>query len=235
MKMSTADLDALKRIGASSLAMLLVKKGYRNCWMRNVVPLTSGQPRVAGEAYTIRYIPARTPILAPETWRSKTRAVVDDVPEGAVVVVDAMGNTDAGVFGDIVTSGIVSRRGVALITDGVLIDQEGVLATGLPIWCHPSKCATVGSMAEFTASIGSQEPIACGRAAVYPADIIVADIDGVIVIPPELVSEFIDVGLRTEEEEAWVRSEIRRGQPLQGLHPLDDTNRARYDAYLSKL
>src|SRR5258708_4195350 len=103
------------------------------------------------------------------------------MPEGCIAVVDAMGITDAGIFGDILCARMVKRGVAALVTDGVVRDLEGVLGTGLPVWCDGF--AAPPSVAGLT-FVGWGEPIGCGGLAGFPHDLILADPDGAAVIPP---------------------------------------------------
>ena len=91
-----------------------------------------------GEAFTLRFVPTREDLATPESWSSprSTRAAIEDMPEGCIAVIDAMGNQDAGVFGDILVSRMAKRGVAGLVTDGVMRDGAGVLGTGLPVWCQ---------------------------------------------------------------------------------------------------
>ncbi len=99
--------------------------------------LHSGQKRVVGPAFTLRFVPAREDRHTPESWASpiSTRAAIEAMPKGCVAVVDAMGITDAGIFGDILCERMRVRGVAGLVTDGVVRDVAGVIATGLPVWC----------------------------------------------------------------------------------------------------
>ena len=133
-----ASPQSLSGVSTATLTTVLLKKGLRNVWMRGAVPLRPGQPRLVGRAFTLRFVPAREDLATPESWSSptSTRAAIEAMPAGCIAVVDAMGITDAGIFGDILCARM-ARRGVAgLVTDGVVRDLAGVLATGLPVWCR---------------------------------------------------------------------------------------------------
>ncbi|MDO8377112.1 MAG: ribonuclease activity regulator RraA, partial [Aquabacterium sp.] len=127
----------LSTVTTATLTTLLLKKGLRNVWLRGTRPLRTGQPRVVGRAFTLRFVPAREDLATPESWASpiSTRAAIEDMPAGCIAVVDAMGVSDAGVFGDILCTRMVKRGVAALVTDGVVRDVSGVLGTGLPVWC----------------------------------------------------------------------------------------------------
>jgi regulator of RNase E activity RraA len=125
-------------VSTATITTVLLKKGLRNVWMRGTKPIRSpGQPRLVGPAFTLRFVPAREDLATPESWSSpiSTRTAIEAMPEGCIAVVDAMGVTDAGIFGDILCARMVKRGVSALITDGVVRDLAGVLGTGLPVWC----------------------------------------------------------------------------------------------------
>jgi regulator of RNase E activity RraA len=138
-----------------------------------------------------------------------------------------MGLTYAGIFGDILCARMVKRRVTGLVTDGVVRDVAGVLATGLPVWC--AGAAAPPSVAGLT-FVGWQEPIGCGGVAVFPDDVIVADTDGVVAIPQALVEEVAALGPEQERLEAWIVAEVERGEKLPGLYPPNDAAKARYEA-----
>ncbi|MGH9375873.1 MAG: ribonuclease activity regulator RraA, partial [Terriglobia bacterium] len=127
-------VNTLTGVSTATITTILLKKGLRNVWMRGTRPLRPGGLRLAGRAFTLRFIPAREDLATPESWGSprSTRAAIEAMPEGCIAVIDAMGITDAGVFGDILCSRIKKRGVTALVTDGVVRDVAGVLGTSLP-------------------------------------------------------------------------------------------------------
>jgi len=220
----------LQVISTATLTTVLLKKGLRNVWLRGAFPKQPGQKRVAGTAFTLRFVPAREDLATPASWASpiSTRAAIEAMEEGVIAVADAMGVTDAGIFGDILCARMAKRKVGALITDGVMRDMEGVLATGLPVWC--AGAAAPASVAGLT-FINWQEPIACGGVAIFPGDVIVADGDGAVVIPQALLAEVAGMAVEQEEQEAWIMGEVEKGTPLPGLYPPNDENKARYAAW----
>jgi regulator of RNase E activity RraA len=229
MPYDPAILDALRSVTTATLTTVLLKKGLRRIWMSGARPLFHAGTRVVGPAFTLRFVPAREDLATPESWSSprSTRAAIEDMPEGCVAVVDAMGVQDAGIFGDILTARMKKRGVAALITDGVVRDGAGVEGTGLPVWS--SGVAAPASVAGLT-FVGWQEPIACGGVAVYPDDLVVADGDGAVVIPAALVEEVTKAAVEQERLEAWIMKEVERGVPLPGLYPPNAETRARYEA-----
>ncbi len=220
----------LEGISTATLTTVLLKKGLRNVWLRGAFPKQPGQKRLAGTAFTLRFVPAREDLATPASWSSpiSTRTAIEAMAEGAMVVADAMGVTDAGIFGDILCTRMVRRKVAALITDGVMRDMEGVLATGLPVWC--AGAAAPPSVAGLT-FINWGEPIACGGVAIVPGDGIVADGDGAVVIPQAMLAEIAALAAEQEAQESWILKEVENGAALPGLYPPNDEHKARYAAW----
>ena len=219
---------ALEQVSTATLTTVLLKKGLRNVWMRGSRPLPTAAGRVVGRAFTLRFVPAREDLATPESWSSpiSTRAAIEAMPTGCVAVADALGVTDAGIFGDILCARIRKRGVAALVTDGVVRDLAGVLGTGLPVWCQGA--AAPPSVAGLT-FVGWQEPIACGGVAVFPNDVVVADGDGAVVIPAALVDAVVAASLEQEELEAWIMQQVEQGAALPGLYPPNADNKARFE------
>src|SRR6185503_10911924 len=217
--------EILEGVSTATLTTILLKKGLRNVWLRGTKPLQPGQKRIAGPAFTLRFVPAREDLATPESWASpiSTRAAIEAMPSGCVAVVDAMSVTDAGIFGDILCERMKYRGVSALITDGVVRDVAGVIATGLPVWCRGA--AAPPSVAGLT-FVGWQEPVGCGGVAVFPGDIIVADRDGAVLIPQALLAEVASEAVEQERMEAWIMQEVARGVELPGLYPMNAETRA---------
>ncbi len=220
----------LETISTGTLTTILLKKGLRNVWLRGALPYAAADGRVAGPAFTMRFVPAREDLATPASWASprSTRAAIEDMPEGVVVVIDGLGCTDAGVFGDILCARMVKRGVAAMVTDGVVRDAVGVKATGLPVWC--AGVAAPPSVAGLT-FVGWQEPVSCGGVAIFPDDVIVADQDGAVVIPADIVAQVAEEGVEQERLEGWIVSEVERGVPLPGLYPANDETKGRYETW----
>jgi regulator of RNase E activity RraA len=229
-KLAEAKLaEALGTISTATLTSVLSKKGLHNVFMRGTRRLNPQQPRCCGRAFTLRFVPAREDLATPAALASptSTRTAIEAMPAGSVAVVDAMGVTDAGIFGDILCARMYKRGVAGLITDGVVRDLAGVLATGLPVWCQGT--AAPPSFASLT-FVGWQQPIGCGGVAVLPDDMVVADGDGAVVIPAALVAEVVAAASEQERLEAWILREVSAGASLPGLYPPNAANQARYTA-----
>jgi len=222
-------LATLRTVSTGTITTILLKKGLRRTWMLGPKPIKEGYPRLVGPAFTMRFVPAREDLATPESWASprSTRAAIEDMPEGCFAVADAMGITDAGIFGDILCARMAKRGVTALITDGVVRDVEGVMGTHLPVWCDGY--AAPPSVAGLT-FVGWGEPIGCGGVAVFPNDIVVADQDGAVLIPQAFLDHVLAEGPEQERMEAWIVDEVNNGASLPGLYPMNAETKARYAA-----
>lgn len=222
--------DAIERlagISTATISTVLFKNGLRNAWIRGAMPLSPGQPRVAGPAFTMRFVPMREDLANPQAWSSprSTRVAVEQMPAGCIAVVDAMGTTDAGVFGDILCARMRQRGVAGLVTDGMVRDIRGIRACGLPVWARGT--AAPAAVASLT-FVGWQEPVGCGGVAVFAGDVLVADEDGAIVIPQPFLAEVLAAGGEQEALEAWILAQVESGAELPGLYPPNAENQARY-------
>ena len=234
MTTDTEIVEVLSKVTTATITTILLKKGLRNVWLRGTKPLRPGQPRLVGRAFTLRFVPAREDLATPESWSSpkSTRAAIEAMPAGCIAVVDALGVTGAGIFGDILCARMAKKGVAALITDGVVRDAAGVLDTGLPVWCQGASAPP--SVAGLT-FVDWQQPIACGGVAVFPDDLVVVDDDGAVLIPAAMVSEVVKLGPEQERLEAWILGQVYAGEVLPGLYPPNDQNKARYEAYIASV
>ena len=205
--------DALAGVSTATLTTVLLKKGLRNVWLRGTRPLAPGQPRLAGRAFTLRFVPAREDLATPASWGApiSTRAAIEAMPAGCIAVAGAMRVADAGIFGDILCARMKQRGVSGLVTDGVVRDVAGVLGTGLPVWC--------------------QGVAAPPSVAVFPNDVIVVDQDGAVLIPSALLEAVLPEAVEQERLEGWIMSRVEAGDALPGLYPPNEDNQARYRAW----
>jgi len=230
--LSERQREILKTVTTATVTTLLLKQAIRRTWMMGPKPLIEGADRVVGEAFTLRFVPMREDLATPQSWAGprSTRAAIEEMPQGSIAVADAMGIAEAGIFGDILVERMKQRGVTALVTDGVMRDGAGVMQVGLPVWCNGT--AAPPSIAGLTFA-GWQEPIGCGGVAVFPGDVVLADGDGAVVIPPALVDHVCTAGPEQEQLEAWLHREVKQGARLPGLYPPNDETRARYEAWKS--
>jgi len=220
----------LEGVSSATITTILLKKGIRRTFMVGPKPLfPSGGRRIVGPAFTLRFVPGREDLATPQSWSSpqSTRAAIEAMPAGAIAVADAGGVIECGIFGDILCARMRQRAVSALVSDGAIRDVAGVEQVGLPVWC--GGIAAPAAIAALT-FVNWQEPIGCGGVAVIPGDIIVADRDGVVVVPAALAEEVARAGPEQERLESWILGQVRAGAPLPGLYPANAASLARYEA-----
>src|SRR4030095_4050848 len=172
----SSPLEILHNVTTGTITTMLLKKGIRRSWMNGAMPFGFSGKRAVGPAFTLRFVPVREDLATPESWSKpiSTRGAIEAMPENCVVVAGGMGITGAGIFGDILCMRMVKRGVTALVTDGVMRDKHGVLATGLPVWC--AGVAAPASVNQLT-FVGWNEPIGCGGCAIFLCDTILVGDD----------------------------------------------------------
>ena len=230
LPLDAAIVRTLESVTTATLTTVLLKKGLRNVWMRGTKPLLPEQPRRVGRAFTLRFVPAREDLATPASWGSpiSTRAAIEAMPAGCIAVVDSMRTTDAGIFGDILCARMQKRGVAALVTDGVVRDLDGVLRTGLPVWCQGTAAPASVNGLTF---VNWQEPIGCGGVAVFPNDVVVVDTDGAVLIPAAFLDDVLAVAVEQERFEGWVVTQVDAGVALPGLYPPNAATQASYEAW----
>jgi regulator of RNase E activity RraA len=208
----------LRNVTTDSLAGVLLKKGLRNQWLRGPAAMTADQKRTVGRAFTMRFVPVREDVAgALQTKLPVNRDAVEQMPAGCIAVADARGEIGAATFGDIVVYRMVERGVAGIVTDGAVRDKKGLIESGMPIW---TAAITAPPPAARLMLIDMNQPIACGGVAVFPNDIVVADMDGVVVVPVGMAEAVAEEGLAQERLDAWQLAEVKRGVALPDIGPL---------------
>ncbi|HTJ56477.1 MAG TPA: ribonuclease activity regulator RraA [Devosiaceae bacterium] len=228
-------LRLLEKVSTNSIAGLLIKLGgMRTRTIRNARPLNPNNARFIGPAFTVRNVPVREDLTDRASMvspKSHLHGTIDTIPAGSVVVWDMLGDTSCGAIGDLLVA-VLAARGVAgLVTDGAMRDADAIAHGSFPVFC--AGVAPAPSNRSLLAA-GVEEMIGCGGVLVIPGDIVVADPDGVVVIPRHLVAQVAREGAEMEDIEAWVKARIERGEPATGLYPPDDKVKAEFRAAMGR-
>ncbi|MCX7622571.1 MAG: hypothetical protein N2Z82_02265 [Thermomicrobium sp.] len=219
----------LERTSTATLWTQLYRRGYRNQFLQDVRPLRSDY-RFVGRARTLRYLPGRADLLAAlerEPERNPQRAAIEAIEPGDVLVIEARGETGAGVLGDILAARVQARGGVAIVTDGAFRDTPGIVALGLAAYARGQHA---GLSQSLHVPIDRDVPIACGGVTILPGDVLVGDGEGVVVLPRDIAEEVAEAAAEQEELEAFILERIRAGAPLAGTYPPDEATKRAYEA-----
>ncbi len=215
-------IEKLKKVSTATIATCLFKKGLKNQFIQNVAPLKLGKPIMVGEAYTLRYIPARedlNPITVFRDPKHLQRVAVEECPEGAVLVIDSRKDARAASAGSILATRLMIRGVAGLITDGGFRDSAEIADLDFPSYHQRPSAPTNLTLHQ---AIAINEPIACGDVAIFPGDMLVGDDDGVMVIPADIANEVADECILMTLYEQFVIQKVQNGEKVIGLYPLTD-------------
>jgi regulator of RNase E activity RraA len=219
MALSTATRDKLKTVSTATLCTALFKRGLRNQFIQDVRPLNPMAAAMVGEAYTLRYIPARedlNPITVFQDPQHPQRVAVDRCPEGAVMVIDSRKDARAASAGSILITRLMVRGAAGVVTDGGFRDSPELAEMPFPVYHNRPSAPTNLTLHQ---AMDINIPIGCGDVAVFPGDVIVGDREGVIVIPAHLADEVAIEAVEMTAYEDFVAEEVRKGRSIIGLYP----------------
>ena len=222
MPLKSETREKLKTVATATICTALFKRGFRNQMIQDVRPLDAGKPTMVGEAFTLRYIPARedlNPLSAFQDREHPQRKAVEECPAGAVFVIDSRKDARAASAGSILVTRLMVRGVAGIVTDGGFRDSAEIAALDMPSF-HQRPSAPTNLTCHQALDINV--PIGCGDAPVWPGDAIVGDADGVVVIPASLADEIADEAVEMTAFEDFVTEKVRDGRSIRGLYPATD-------------
>lgn len=236
MPLSPATRDKLKTVSVATLCTALYKRGYRNQVIQGSRPLNPSLPVMVGEAYTVRYMPARedrNPITVFQNRAHPQRKAVEECPPGAVLVFDSRKDNRAASAGGILVSRLMKRGVAGVVTDGGFRDSHEIAALSIPAYHVQPSAPTNLTLHE---AIDVNVPIGCGDAPVFPGDVLVGDQEAVIVIPTEIADEVADEAVQMTAYEDFVIEMVQNeGRSILGLYPATDPqSKADFEAWRKK-
>ncbi|ANB10602.1 hypothetical protein SAM40697_6649 [Streptomyces ambofaciens] len=228
------DLAALREASTATITTQLFKHGLRNTFLAGLGRVTPGAPRMVGEAFTLRYIPAREDIDTLDVYDDydhPQRAAVEQVGPGQVLVMDCRGEGRAASAGNILLTRLSVRGAAGVVTDGTLRDFGEIEQLPLPVYA--SGPAAMTNLALHHA-VDLQIPVGCAGVAIYPGDVLVGDADGVVCVPRHLVPVIARQAQEQERLEEFITERVAAGAPLRGTYPADaETLRAYEESRLA--
>jgi 5-oxopent-3-ene-1,2,5-tricarboxylate decarboxylase / 2-hydroxyhepta-2,4-diene-1,7-dioate isomerase len=225
----TPELKAkLESVCTATLSAQLRKRGLNNVSIDGL-QATRPDTRVVGLARTLRYVPNREDLFKTHGGGfNAQKKAIDSVNEGEILVMEARGEKGTGTIGDILALRAQVRGAAAIITDGGVRDFSAVAAMDMPTYYANPHPAVLGRR---HIPWDTDITIACGGTTVQPGDIIVADSDGILVIPPVLAEEVADDSIAQEREETFIAEMVQAGHSVDGLYPLNAAWRAEYEKW----
>ena len=231
-KLSTETRDKLKTVSTATLATALFKRGLRNQFIQNVHPLRARKEVMVGEAFTLRYIPAREDLNPLTVFRDRAhpqRQAVEQCPPGAVLVMDSRKDPRAASAGSILVTRLMVRGVAGVVTDGGFRDSAEIAALDMPSYHSRPSAPTNLTLHQ---ALDINVPIGCGDVAVWPGDVVVGDADGVIIVPAAIADEIAAEAVEMTAFEDFVTERVQGGQSILGLYPpTDEANLAAFEAW----
>jgi regulator of RNase E activity RraA len=227
-------IERLSRISSGTLTTELFRRGLKQCFLVGLTPLNPDKARFAGEAYTMRFIPAREDLDTYETLKPYPTPdnlqweAAEAIGPGQVLVIDSRNDCRAASAGNILLTRMMVRGVAGIVTDGALRDGVEIAQMGIPAYARQ---VTASTRLSFHRTADLQTPISCADVAVYPGDIIVGDGDGITVIPRSLAAEIADVGEQRDIFEEYLVARVRNGEGLYGVYPPNEQTRADFAAW----
>jgi regulator of RNase E activity RraA len=220
--LTPSNREKLRHVSTATITTALFKRGFRNAFMQGPRRINPGGPRMVGEAYTMRYIPAREDIDRLDVFRDPShpqRKGVESCPPGHVFVIDSRGDPRAASAGSILVARLMKRGVAGIVTDGGFRDTPGIAELAIPAF-HSRPSAPTNLIRHHAADL--DVPIGCGDVPVYPGDIVAGDDEGVAVIPAHLANEVAEEAHEMTAFEDFVMERVRDGHTIVGLYPPTD-------------
>lgn len=211
--------EKLKGVSTATLCTALFKRGLRNQFIQDVRPLSPKKENMVGQAFTLRYIPAREDLNTLDVFRNPEhpqRAAVERCPPGAVLIMDSRRDARAASAGSILVSRLQMRGVAGVVTDGGFRDSPEIAGLDIPAYHHRPSAPTNLTLHQ---AIEINVPIGCGDVPVFPGDVVVGDNEGVVVIPLHLAEEIADEAVEMTAYEDFVTEEVLGGATIIGLYP----------------
>ncbi len=229
------DLAALSETSTATLATQLFRLGLRNQVLAGLRMLSRDGSRMAGEAFTLRYIPSREDLDILDVYDDydhPQRKAVETCPPGHVLVMDCRGEGRAASAGHILLTRMQVRGCAGVVTDGTLRDTPAIADLTMNVYASGSSPMTNLAMHH---AVDLQVPIGCAGVAVYPGDVMVGDAEGVVCVPRKLVPVIAQAGLAQERVEEFILRKVQNGAPLRGTYPPDAATLGEYRASVNSV
>ena len=229
--MTPESRERLKKVSTATLTTVLFKRGLRNVFIQGVFLLNHKAPRMVGEAFTLRYIPAREDLDQLGAFEGRghpQREAIEACPAGNVLVMDARRDASAATGGDILMTRLMVRGVAGVVTDGGLRDSPTIEKLPWPAYCG-GRAAPLNLVRHH--AVESQVPIGCGGVAVYPGDVVVGDAEGVVVIPARIADEIATEAESQTQFEDWVEDKVKEGRSIFGLYPPNAETKAEFESW----
>jgi regulator of RNase E activity RraA len=223
----------LEQVSSATASAMMHRLGVRQTFIQGPLPRTMGR-KVVGPAVTLSFMPQREDVFSGKAQegaekRSALWAVFDTVETGDILCVQAFGNRYTGCLGEMLATYFRGRGGSGIVVDGCVRDWPNIQQIDVALW-------TVG----FTPNYASQAelapwaynvPVMLSNVLILPGDVIIADDDGAVVVPQQMIPLVLEHTLEHEEWEVFSRIKLAEGGALNKYYPLNEEGWAEYEEW----
>lgn len=225
-------IEGLKNIGSATATGELYRLGIRDAQIHGVRSWVPGKS-IVGPALTLQFMPKREDQYGQDEYadpeKQLHRHVLYHAQAGDIVVVDARGDMNSGVFGEMMLTYFTGRGGLGVVIDGCIRDYPDAQKLGIGLWLKGTtpNFHTQTNIFPFAVNV----PIACGNTLVMPGDLIIADDDGAVVVPIKLAPDLVAKASVHHEWEEFSKMKLAQGGDLRKYYPLRADAQAEYEEW----
>jgi regulator of RNase E activity RraA len=230
-------IGALHGVGTATASALMHRMGVRQTFIHGPLSRQPGA-KIVGPVVTLQFMPKREDVMAglarqvtEERLETATAlwAVFEAVQQGDILAVQAYGDAYTGTMGEMLVTYFKGRGGVGIVVDGCVRDWPHLQEIGTPIWAVgvTPNYASQGDFLPWAYNV----PVALSRVLVIPGDIMIADDDGVVVVPAGMAEQVLKHTLDHENWEEFSRLRLAEGGALRKYYPLNADGQAEYEAW----
>lgn len=221
----------LKQVSIATVSTCLFRRGLRHVTPHGILPVAANQPRMVGEAFTLRFVPMREDVEAQSpsgTAVTVHQRAFDQCPAGFVLVMDARGETRGCCCGDLLIGRLRARNCAGVVTDGGFRDTPDIVKLNFPAFQQrPAPAPSFGALHAVEMNV----PIGCSDVAVYPGDVIVGDSEGVVVIPAALANTVAEEAWSMAQYDIFTAEKIAAGHAVAVLYPPTTESRNEFESW----